>query len=448
MTDRYYNYMGATIQQHSQNHAARMILTLLIAYASALSADTVKLRDGSILTGKMTSQDPSGITFESSGKSQYIAKRDIIAFREDNAGMEYFRKREEEESLANAENEKRQQEIADKLAPSYNGLWFGAGYGRAKLETFQESLLQSDRIISNGITGAGSASVYAPAKNHNAKGYSGYALFRRENYYIEASAYAYRSEAHFDQFGLPPISSIVQNSASETNQLGDFYMNPARRHGAAAVLAFQPLSFSPRWQVFFLGGITGEKTLVRVDSDIYTKAAQRFTPTFVLVANAYTRLRGFRAKLYGEGGVGGIDVRFRPGGGFELKLAAKFSSIEGAYKSRGNVATITSITLPTSTTVSGTYSHFREDAAMYERIADYSFTFFAPLGSRLRLFASAGTEFSHARIMHRVAMDYSQNTTVQSFFQSSYGQFLTKLYSRPEHTGRLSRVVVGVEARI
>lgn len=225
-------------------------------------------------------------------------------------------------------------------------------------------------------------------------------------------------------------------------------MKPARKQNATAVFAFQPVPISPRWQLFFLGGITGDRTSVRLDADILTNVSQRFTPTFVLVANAYTQLRGFKSKLYGEGGIGGLDLRFRPGGGFELRALARFSSIEGHYKSRGNLTTVTSIALVSSVSTTGSVNHFREDAAIYERLQDYSLTFYAPVGSRLRIFTTAGRELTSTRLMHRAAMDYSQTTSVSNFFQNNLGQYLTKLYTRPEHTGRISRIIVGIEARI
>lgn len=447
MAGRYYSNMGAKTQITASVRPAGLALAFLLL-ASAAHADTVKLRSGRILTGKMVSQDPSGITFESAGKEEYIPKRDIVAFREDSAGVEFSSKQQQEVEQAAAEREKQIQEGSEKLAPSYNGIWFGAGYAQGRLQTFQESLLQADRILSNGIYGAGTASVYTKADNQKTRGYAGYIMFRRESYYLEAEAYAFRSEAHFYQIGLPSITSIVQSTPTTTNQIGDFHMKPARKHHATAVFAIRPVSFSPRWQVFLLGGIVGDRTNVRLDADILTSATQRFTSSFTLSANAFTRLRGFTSKLYGEGGVGGLDIRFRPGGGFELRAMARFSSIEGNYRGRGNLATVTTLFLPSSVFTSGTVSHFREDAAMYQRSADYSLTFYAPIGSRLRVFTTAGTEFTRVRLMHRAGLDISQNTTVQSFFQSGLGVYLTKLYSRPEHSGRLSRVVVGIEARI
>ncbi|MBL8019296.1 MAG: hypothetical protein JNM27_06505 [Leptospirales bacterium] len=447
MGGRYYSNMGAKTQITACLRPVGLTLAVLLL-ASAADADTVKLRSGKILTGKVVSQDPSGITLESSGQEQYILKRDIVAFREDSVGLEFSNKRQQEVEQAAAEREKQIEEGSEKLAPSYNGIWFGAGYAQGRLQTFQESLLQADRIQSNGINGAGTASVYSKVDNQRARGYAGYAMLRRESYYLEAEAYAFRSEGKFDQIGLPPITSIVQSTATTTNQIGDFRMKPARKQHATAVFAIRPASFSPRWQVFLLGGIVGDRTNVRLDADILTSATQRISSSFTLAANAFTRLRGFTSKLYGEGGIGGLDIRFRPGGGFELRAMARFSSIEGNFKGRGNLATGTSIYLPSSVFTSGSVSHFREDAVMYQRSADYTLTFYAPIGSRLRVFTTAGTEFTHARLMHRAALDISQNTTVQSFFQSGLGPYLTKLYSRPEHSGRLSRVVVGIEARI
>lgn len=406
--------------------------------SSSLAADTIRLKDGTLLTGKVTSQDPSVIVLFTEGKETTIAKADIALFREDGYGTKSYR------DMIAAREEARAKELKDiesrlgeVRAISPTGLWLGASYGEGYLATPQEAALVGDRATLNLVPRGGQAAAYFPLHGHSAKGGDAHIRFDADRFYVEAIGFSYEARGSISAIGLPPVTAAFNPGSTTFNQwwtIGVF----ARHQNASGSFGIEPYRFSTRLRAFLFAGKSGFNTMTVADGPLFSSAT-------ILPSLYFTALvQRFKTRLSGSGPRGGLELRFQAFTRLEFRASAAAASYAGITKDRGTLV-IGPSTIPG---VSGG-SLIMQHGSLWVRKYDYSLGGYFAVNSRLRVFVIGSDEESRIIFRNRMPQNYLRDLNLSNYYsQDGFGEFLLRYYGRPTYTGRFRRITAGAEFRI
>jgi hypothetical protein len=405
----------------------------------SLVADTVRLRDGSVLTGKVTCQDPSSITLESKDGVQSFSKSEIAAFREDDSGTESYKRRLADARAASETRQKQiDQAIADRRQAVPTGFWIGMGAGSGRIYFPQESILIHDRIEASLIPNGAQANAFPGFARRPANGEDANAGYQGDRFYVEADGLSYRNHLETAALGLPSLSSGGLNSSSSTQfwSLKGF----GQLQQASLVAGVEPFRFSERFRIFLFAGKTGFNSTTQFSGLLFSPLV--FTPSFYLTGF----IQNFRLRLYGEGPRGGVQLRFEPAVRWEIRGQAAVASFAGNSSEHVTVMfgpfNIPGVTyqLPTKISTRG---------SLWVRQVEYTLTGFFALPSRVRLFLSYMAQDVHIQYGSRTNQNFPADLFLSAYFsQARFSEVILRQYDHPRGNGRFRRVSAGAEFRI
>ncbi len=418
----------------------RYAILVLFAFPALMQADTVRLKDGTVLTGKMTDQDPSSIVLEVQGTPRSIPKSSIAAFREDDYGTSYYKERIAAEKEA---REKRARAIDEAIAGyqtlTPTGLWIGFGAGQGRLFMPQESTITADRVAANFIPNGGQASAFLGFQGHYATGEDASIRYEGNRFYVDLSGFSYNTRIQTQALGLPPVSALF-NPGSTSFYQSWVLDGTGLRQNASGVVGIEPVRFWAPLRLFFFAGKTGFNTTTNASGPLISTAVA--FPTLFL--SAY--IRNIHSSLYGEGPRGGIQVRVQPAPRVELRLQAAAASFHGIDSDRGLVVFGPSnipnfpLQLPT---------WFSNRGGVWVRQYEYSVTTYVSVFSRMRVFVGYLDEETRIAYGSRINQSFPGDLFITTLPSTGrWGEILLRYYDHPRHTGRFRRVTAGVEFRI
>ena len=230
---------------------------LWILLCSPAMADTVVLRDGTILRGKLTGQDPSVIVLEIEGEAKVIPKAAVRLFREDEDGLAFYKERLAEQK---ALQEKRATDLNDSLSRFAfpDGLLVQIAAGQGRHRSAIQGVIEADRVKDNVMTRGSTASFNANYVAEPDRGVQGSLQLRRSRWFVEAGGSSYSSKLSYQSYGLPPVTSLILPTTATVDQFGFLSLSPLQKQDAYGIAAFEPLNFSAAWRWYLFAGASGQ----------------------------------------------------------------------------------------------------------------------------------------------------------------------------------------------
>lgn len=394
---------------------------------SPVLADTVVLRDGSILRGKVTGQDPSVIILEIEGEAKVIPKASVRLFREDEDGLAFYKERLAEE---NARHEKRQADLNEALGRFAfpDGLLIQVAAGQGRHRSAIHEVIEADRIKDNVMNRGSTASFNANYISEADRGVQGSLQLRRSRWFVEAGGSSYSSKLSYQTYGLPPVTSLILPTTATVDQIGFISVSPIEKQDAYGIAAFEPVTLSAAWRWYLFAGASGQHQRATAEGPI---AASVRLGSFLQTSGIYIDNVNFTGAAAGHRL--GLDVRFRMQGGTEIQLRGFGSEMHGWTKGRGTVLSTTS------------YANLVQDGRLRVRSYAVQTALFFPLGGRVRLILGGYAENYRQTLSYRTDMEYP---TYLNPARIEFAKLLLRLYDKPTHAGRVDRIFAGTEFRI
>lgn len=398
-----------------------------LLFALPLLADTVVLRDGTVLRGRVTGQDPSIILLEVEGKVVPVAKSNIRLFREDEDGLEFYRKRLKEEEQAQAS---RSEEVARTLESFAfpDGILIQLSTGQGRHRSALQNIIVDDRIKDNAMTRGNPAAINANFKEGPDRGAEGSLQLRRSRWFAEIGGASYTTKVNYQTFGLPAVSSVMVPTSAFVNQIGFITLSPIQKQDAYGIIAFEPHTFSARFRWYVFAGASGSHNRARAEGPISVSLA---LGTFQTAASVY--IDNFESESSLSGHRLGLDFRLRFQGGTEVQLRGWGSEMKGWTRGRGTLLS------------SAEYANFVQDGRARIRSYAGQTTLYFPLASRCRLLTGIYAEDYKQTLSHRTDFQFPAYALITNV---DFRKNLVRLYDKPAHSGRVLRFFAGTEFRI
>lgn len=399
---------------------------LAILLPAALLADTVVLRDGSVLRGRVTARDPSVIVIEVEGKPVVVPKASIRLFREDQAGLEHYnRTRAEAEQAQEARDENLAKQIA--AYPFPDGLLIRLGAGQGKHKSALAGIVTDDRTKDNIFTRGNPASFNTNFQAGPDRGVEGRLQYRSSRWFVEAGGASYAHKISYQSYGLPPVTSVVVPTAATVDQLGILAVSPLQKQDAYGIAGFEPRTFGAalRWYLFY--GASGIHQLVRIEGPVGLSVR---LGSFSATDGLY--IDNFESVASAQGTRGGIDLRYRLAGGTEIQLRGTAAEMHGWTRGRGTV-------------LSSSYANAFQDGRVRFRSISGELTVYVPVASRMRVYVSGYSEEYRQTLSHRTDFDFPSALSPSNI---DFRKNIVRLYDKPTHSGRINRFSLGTEFRI
>lgn len=400
---------------------------LWVLFCSPAFADTVVLRDGTILRGKLTGQDPSVIVLEVEGEARVIPKSAVRLFREDEDGLAFYKKRLAEEE---ARQEKKKADLDESLAkfPFPDGLLVQLAAGQGRHNSAIQGVIESDRTKDNVMGRGSTASFNANYMSEPDRGVEGSLQLRRARWFVEAGGSSYSSKLSYQTYGLPPVTSIILPTPATVDQFGLLALSPLQKQDAYGIVAFEPVTLSAAWRLYLFAGASGQHQRATAEGPI--AATVRFG-SFFQTSSIYVDNVDFTGAVAGHRL--GLDIRFRMQRGTEVQLRGSGSEMHGWTRGRGTILS------------NNSYANLFQDGRLRVRSYAVQTAFFFPLGSRVRLFVGGYAENYRQTLSHRTDLEFPTHLDPSRL---EFPKMLLRLYDKPTHSGRVDRVFAGTEFRI
>ncbi len=413
------------------------VLAFVFLAPGIIFADTVKLKDGTLLTGRLSGQNQSSITLEIDGVLKVIPKSSIAAFREDDYGREGYERRKKEEA---DQKDRRRAEIDEQLrqirAVVPTGFWITLAANRGNLYRPDEAILIDDRNKTNLLPGSGQSALFLPLEGGRVTGPHASAGYEGDRFFAEIAGASVRDRTEVAAVGIPALSAITNPGGTQSYLLG-WLTGTTRQQRASASIGIEPVRWSSSIRLFVFAGKSGFNDTAKGSGPLLSNAYN--APSIV----SLQFIPSLRSKISGSGPSGGIRLRIVPASRWELRPEIETSSFAG--RSSQNITVIAAGSA--QQTPSGTI--LSTAGGLWFREYRYALTSYYSLSPHVRIFAGIAQEETRIQMQARTNSQFPGDASLQNYFSPSrLGEALLRRYDHPRYSGRVRQLETGAEVRM